>query len=153
MPIDEPLSTRNVSKLTTYELRQELTRRGKLDVPEESINHRSMLQRLIQVLLEDEQRAIDERTAEAEAQQQARLAEAKADRDKRKQEALERSRQRQLSGAYFEQLKQSNAPPEKQDLSGLEELSSTTIADDDGSVSDPFSEISGGKTRSKVHVR
>ena len=37
---DAPLSTRNVSRLTTYELRQELVRRDKLDIPDDQINHR-----------------------------------------------------------------------------------------------------------------
>ena len=44
-PIDKdaPLSSRNVSRLTTYELRQELVRRDKLDIPDDQINHRFAL--------------------------------------------------------------------------------------------------------------
>ena len=52
--ICEGLTIRNVGKLTTFELRQELVKRNCLDIPEENINHRTMLQRLVQVLLDEE---------------------------------------------------------------------------------------------------
>ena len=148
----EPLSTRNVSKLTTYQLRQELTRRDKLDIPEDNINHRSMLQRLIQVLMEDEQKALEEKATEAEAQRLAESTAAKASREAKKLEAIERSKQRQQNASYFEMLKQSNAPPAKPDLTAVEELSSASATDEDRPNDDPFSEVSG-KTRSKIHVR
>ena len=44
---DAPLSSRNVSRLTTYELRQELVRRDKLDIPDDQINHRFVLLNLM----------------------------------------------------------------------------------------------------------
>ena len=54
------ITSENISKLTTYELRQELVRRDCLDLDEESINHNSMMKRLMEELVKDEARASEE---------------------------------------------------------------------------------------------
>lgn len=52
--MDQVISTRNVDRLTTFELRQELVRRGALDIEDSKVNHRSLLQRLVVELVKDE---------------------------------------------------------------------------------------------------
>ena len=149
---DAPLSSRNVSRLTTYDLRQELVRRGKLDIPEDEINHKSMLQRLIQILLEDEQKAVDEKEALLEAERMAQFNATKAERERKKLEAIERSKQRQQNPAYFEALIETNILPEKKDLTALEELTSTDqIGESDVFSDDPFS--SSYSKKNKVHIK
>jgi hypothetical protein len=104
----EGLSTRNVSKLTTFALRQELVHRDCLDIPEEKINHNSMLQRLIEDLVKQEAKVAEDRTSVAvDTAQQERDA-AKALREQRKQEAIERSKARQAQKEYFETKKEAN---------------------------------------------
>jgi len=153
-PADAPLSTRNAGKLSTYELRQELVRRDKLDIPEESINHRTMLQRLIQVLLEDEEKAAAEKTAAQEEERAVQLLAAKQAREQKKLEALERSRQRQQSAEYFEAKQVANVEPlcavvapSAQEKEENEEDIIEVVTQDD-----PFSSISS-KSRNKIHTR
>ena len=95
------VTSANVSTLSTYELRQELELRGKMDLVEGTINHKSLLQRLVQELVAHES-SIEQAKVDADA---ARLHEQrdaeKALREQRKAEALERSRQRQADPSYF----------------------------------------------------
>jgi len=156
-PIDKdaPLSSRNVSRLTTYELRQELVRRDKLDIPDDQINHRTMLQRLMQLLLEDEKQAANTKEAGEEMKRMEKINDAKAERERRKQEAIERSKARQQDPSYFNKKVESNVAPEKTNLEGLEELNSATNEDegddgDEGTDSDPFSSNKRA-TRGKIH--
>ena len=148
-----PRSSRNVSRLSTYELRQELVRRNKLDIPEDEINHKTMLQRLIKLLLEDEEKAVNDKEALLEAERVQKLNEAKAERERKKQEALERSKQRQQNPDYFRELAESNKLPEKTDLTHLEEVAPSNdseavfVSDDD-----PFRSISS-KQKSKIYIK
>lgn len=147
------LTVQNVSKLSTYELRQQLVLRSALDIPEEKINHKTMLLRLIQILLEDEQRAADEKTAVLEAEMLKKNAALKELRDAKKMEAIERSKQRQQKSEYFESKSELNVPPEKIDLSYLEDFETNNGENPDvnGDPSDPL--CSFGKIRSKIHTR
>ena len=155
-PEDTPLSTRNVNKLTTFQLRQELERRGAFDIPEEQVNHKSIMQRLVQVLLEEERRVANEREANREAERIAQLNAAKAAREQKKLEALERSKLRQQNPKYFEAISESNKAPEKKDLQDLEEVDSsggTDVAEQhETSTEDPFSPFAH-RGRAKIHTR
>ena len=148
----EKLSTRNVSKLSTYALRQELVRREALDIPEEQINHNTMLKRLIEELVKDEAKATEERTeVVVDTAQQERDA-AKALREKRKQEAIERSKARQAQKDYFEAKKGNNAVPTRgmdtgNNVGGDAGEDNEKTTDDEV---DPFR--IGPSRRSKVHV-
>lgn len=152
---DAPLSSRNVSRLTTYELRQELVRRDKLDIPDDRINHRTMLQRLMQLLLEDEKEAASTKETEEEMTRMEKINNAKAERERKKQEAIERSKARQQDPSYFDKKVESNVAPEKINLEGLEELNSESNEGngedgDDSNDSDPFS-LNKKATRGKIH--
>jgi hypothetical protein len=103
-----PINTKNVHKLTTYELRQELVRRNKLDIPDDKINHNSMLQRLIQELVIDEANFAKERADVVVDKAQEERDAAKALREQRKAEALARSKARQSDPNYFKKREESN---------------------------------------------
>lgn len=51
--VEKEISSRTVSKLTTFELRQELVKRNALDIPEGSINYKTMLARLMTELVKE----------------------------------------------------------------------------------------------------
>ena len=109
----EQLSTRNVSKLTTFALRQELVRREALDIPDDQINHNSLLKRLIEELVKDEAKMTEERTETAvDVAQQERDA-AKVLREQRKKEAMERSKARQAQRGYFDEKQTANETGQK----------------------------------------
>jgi len=145
------ITSENVSKLTTFELRQELVRRECLDLDEDKINHNSMLKRLMEELVKDEARVTEERTSAAvDAAQQERDA-AKALRDKKKQEAIERSKARQSQKDYFKAKKDANVEPVKEEVpdsgaSGEDEEEEEI----DGKEIDPFR--IGPSKGSKIHV-
>lgn len=105
---DPPISTSNVHTLTTYAIRQELVRRDCLDIPEERINHNSMLQRLIVDLLKDEDRKVEEATEAAVDKAALEREKAKEIREQRKKDAIERSKARQANPEYFQRLKEDN---------------------------------------------
>jgi hypothetical protein len=152
------LTTQNVSSLTTYELRQELVRRNKLDIPENQINHRSMLQRLIVELVAEEDNKVAETTAKAVETTKSQMEAAKALREQKKQEAIERSRQRQAENpAYFQHRKELNeikktekieeiANDDSKEVDVVDNDTETATADDD-----PFRTTS--KHRSKIFVK
>ena len=105
---DVSITTSNVHSLTTYDIRQELVRRDCLDIPEEKINHNSMLQRLIVALLKDEEKQVEEATEAAVDKAALEREKAKAIREQRKREAIERSKARQANPEYFQRLKEDN---------------------------------------------
>jgi hypothetical protein len=144
------LTTRNVGSLTTFQLRQELTSRNALDIPEELICHKSMLQRLIQVLLDEENAALAERERVLEEERKAALESTKALRERRKAEALERSKARQADPSYFQNIAQLNKLPEKANIESLESTSAELTPENEESSSDPFISC---KQKSKVFVR
>lgn len=152
------LSTRNVSKLSTYALRQELVRREALDIPEEQINHNTMLKRLIEELVKDEAKVTEERTeVVVDTAQQERDA-AKALREKRKQEAIERSKARQAQKGYFSGKQEANETGQK-DLDSMSKLAAVSDSAEDGGgekdlhepENDPFRSYKP-TGRSKIHI-
>ncbi len=155
---ERQLTTQNVSSLTTYELRQELVRRNKLDIPEGQINHRSMLQRLIVELVAEEDIKVAEITSKAVETSKSQMEAAKALREQKKLEAIERSKQRQAENpAYFQHRKELN---ELKKTEKIEEIVSSDSkeneldddsGDNDAEDDDPFRTTS--KHRSKIFVK
>jgi len=112
----EPLSTRNVSKLTTFEIRQELNRRGKMDLPEETITHKTLLQRLIAELVSDEASVAQQAVSVAEKKNQDEREAARFLREQKKAEALARSEARRAANPnYFAEKQQLNVKPLRQE--------------------------------------
>lgn len=101
--IKEPLTLRNVGSLTTFEIRQELNRRNAMDLDEEKvqINFKTLLQRLVQELVKEEENNTLEHTTVVIDQAQLKRETDKAMREEKKKEALERSKQRQADKDYF----------------------------------------------------
>jgi len=112
----EPLSTRNVSKLTTFEIRQELNRRGKMDLPEEVITHKTLLQRLIAELVSDEASVAQQAISVADKKNQDEREAARLLREQKKAEALARSEARRAANPnYFAEKQQLNVKPVRQE--------------------------------------
>ena len=114
-----------------------------------------MLQRLMQLLLEDEKEAASTKETEEEMTRMEKINNAKAERERKKQEAIERSKARQQDPSYFDKKVESNVAPEKINLEGLEELNSESNEGngedgDDSNDSDPFS-LNKKATRGKIH--
>ena len=96
------VSSDNISKLTTYELRQELVRRGAFDfTDEDTVNYKTLMQRLMIEVLKDEERAVQEKEETRIEAAEVQKSEAMKLREQRKQEAIERSRLRQQNKEYF----------------------------------------------------
>ena len=149
--ICEGLTIRNVGKLTTFELRQELVKRNCLDIPEENINHRTMLQRLVQVLLDEENKIANQKTSSIEAEKMAALNAAKLAREQKKLEAIERSKLRQNNPTYFKELAEKNVAPKKTELENLEEFNLINDVTNTSDELDPFQ--SNFKPKRKIHIR
>ena len=79
-----------------------------------------MLQRLMQLLLEDEKQAANDKESEDEVKRLEKINNAKAERERKKQEAIERSKARQRDPSYFDTKVESNVAPAKPNLDGLE---------------------------------
>lgn len=144
------VSTRTVSQLTTYQLRQELVKRNALDIHEENINYKSMLARLIKELVIEEQIKTDEKVSFITKTNEEVKEQEKKRREDLKRDAIERSKKRQSNPDYFLQKKQELAT-EQETLSGEEnnnssEENKTTTTTDDIFRSTPMG-------RSKVHTR
>lgn len=152
------ISTRNVSKLTAFELRQELVKRNALDIPEDNINYKTMLARMMTELVKEEQTKDDIKATDIGKTYAEIKAEEKKIRDEKKREALEKSKLRQQNPDYFVQKKELNkkpelenastTPPENNDIGADESLSESTPNNDD---SDIFRSVPLG--RSKIHIR
>ena len=100
----------NVHEMSPFHLRQELIRRNKFDfASEDEVNPRSLLQRVIRALVEDQQvQEEDERRVLEEERGESLKDRLKREREERKREAVERSRQRQAERNYFSQKKAAN---------------------------------------------
>ena len=55
------ITSDNISKLSTFQLRQELVRRNAFDLAEDSVNYNTLLKRLLVEVLKDEEKAIQEK--------------------------------------------------------------------------------------------
>lgn len=106
----------NVHKFTTFTLRQELEKRNVTFESSDIINHNILLQKMIQILYNEQQRRQDETVTNdhmctiscsslVSETIQERLHQEKMER---KREAIERSKQRQLNKEYFQNKKIAN---------------------------------------------
>ena len=175
------ITTKNVGKLSTYEIRQELVRRSALDIEESKINHRTMLQRLMVELVKEEKQKGASSTAfstleisfhfiidskvigEQSNKLLAGKEEAKKLRELKKQEALQRSLERQKNPEYFAQISEKNKRVEKplleKDVEGEEDHrldENVSIAqqngdEDEDNNDDPFR--SKDKRKFKIFVK
>jgi hypothetical protein len=138
LPTSATLTSSNVHRMSTYELRQELVRRNCLDIPEAEINHNTMLQRLIQVLVIEEANATEAHTVAVVDKAQEERDAAKAVREQRKAEALERSKARQADPNYFRNRQEaSNKAKETPQVSAAVVEEETADEDEDVDY-DPF---------------
>lgn len=129
---------------------------------EKTINFRSLLQRLMQELVADEEKKADEKISQAVDEASREREKAKELRELRKKEALERSKQRQSDPNYFQQRKELNE--EKLSVKSTQVAPSETISKSDSaddateecsemsSQDDPFRSYKN-KSRSKIFVR
>lgn len=143
----------NVGSLTTYELRQELELRGKMDLTEGSINHRSLLQRMVQELVSHEARQAQVKIESDTVRIYGDRDTEKARREILKAEAMERSRARQADPAYFTTRAELNKKvfeakaPITSEVSAEVEEGGGNEEEEEG---DPFR---GTKKKTKVFVR
>ena len=105
------ITSQGVHKMSTYELRQELVRRNCLDIPDDEINHNTMLKRLIVELVKDESMIVEQHTLDVVHKAQEERDIAKALRELKKAEALARSKARQADANYFATKKDANVKP------------------------------------------
>lgn len=108
------ITLENVHTFSTYELRQELKKRGKFcnDDYIGPINHRLLLKEMVAILVrEREKEQEDAEKASAAVRITDEAAKARAER---KSAAIKRSEQRQASKGYFSSKKEANADLQKQ---------------------------------------
>ena len=174
MPLSdgEILSSRNVGKLTTYEIRQELVKRDAMDLEEKVINHRTLLERLVQELVKVEAKTYEEQNGSAVKAHLDEREFAKLERERKKAEAIERSKARQQDPSYFKRIADENsrlkeeADKKKQaQIEAAANVGRTVGAGDEEEEEDPFATAEEEeeeddpfrtikkKGRSKVHVR
>lgn len=134
-----------------------------MDLPDNQISFRSLLQRLMKELIKDEEEEAVRRLAEKEAQRNEDRERAKKERETKKLEALERAklRREQAGGEqiYFESRKiesQTTSESMKKD-SAVSEISNqnddtATTEELDNNETDPFRTYTS-KSRPKVFVR
>jgi hypothetical protein len=144
------ISSLSVHSMPTYDLRQELVRRNCLDIPEDDINHNSLLQRLIVELVKDESNEVQKRTADVLEKAQVDRDVAKELREQKKAEALARSKARQADAQYFATKQAANVRPEKTITVAAEEgVEKEHEEDDSTAIADPF-RVNAGKSRAKI---
>jgi len=153
------VTTGNAHTLTTYELRQELELRGKMDLAVGAINHKSLLQRLVQELVAQESQAAQSKVDSDAARIHEQCEAGKAQREQRKAEALERSRQRQADPSYFAKRAEANVAG-KEELDAKKAGGGADSTDDkeeeeeeeDVTADDPF-RTTKAKGKNKIVVR
>jgi len=156
-PMSKVITVYNASACTPYELRQELVRRGAMDIPEDKANYRSMLQRLMLELVNEQEQQNQQRLAETEAKQKAERDRLKEEREQRKQEALERSqKRREQDPEYFTKRKEAAAEIQEStteiDPPIIEEQKEEEHKDTSSAEIDPFRAYQP-KGRSKIFVK
>jgi phage terminase small subunit len=102
------LTIEKASKLSTFELRNELVKRNALDIPENLINYESLLARLIKDLVKEEDENQNNETIQSESTDKEVIKDLKKLREVKKQAAKERSNVRQENVTYFKHKKESN---------------------------------------------
>lgn len=107
------ITLENVHTYSTYELRQELKRRGKFcnDDYVGPINHRVLLKEMVTILVRESEKEQEDTEKSSAA---ARIAnDAAKARAERKSAAIERSKQRQSNKEYFALKQEANADLKK----------------------------------------
>lgn len=135
--------------------RQELTRRGAFDFKEgDTINYRTMLQRLMVELVKDEEKLAAERAQANIEKLETEIERSKRIREEKKREALERSKQRQSDPNYFAKRAEANS------LANQPTISEAVVTEEDKTdveesievvSSNPFDTYPKG--RSKIFVK
>ncbi len=132
----------NVHSLSTYELRQEVEKRGVLEGVESPVNHRNLMKKLVIILFEEKlghERVLELKLEKARME---KCDELKLERERRKQAMVQRSKACMESEGYFEKIKKANvAPPSRAAINALN-------SGDDVDESDEYNEC-GGRGTSK----
>ena len=155
------ITTRNASECNAYELRQELNRRNAFDFKEnDTINYRTMLQRLMIELIKDEENLAAEKARLSQERIETEIEKSKRIREEKKREALERSKQRQTNPNYFTQRVEANSTSKADPINSN---SNSTVVVEDLSSNENESEVEvinqnpfesfPKKTRSKIYVK
>jgi hypothetical protein len=136
--------------------RNELNRRGAFDFQEgDTINYRTMLQRLMVELVKDEEVVAAEKALEQTQRLETEIEKSKRIREEKKREALERSKQRQSDPNYFAQRIDANSQatqPKPETLVEQEDPTEEDSQEEDVVASSPFDSFPK-KGRSKIFVK
>jgi len=134
--------------------RQELVRRDAFDFEnEDSVNYRSLLERLVRELVKDEEKQTVEKNNKIEEEKRKERELAKQIRDEKKREAIEKSKKRQMDPNYFQKISQANVKPEPvESTASSEQVQDEVILENEVvNEEDPF-RISN-KQRNKIFVK
>ena len=161
------MNSNTVGNMSTFEIRQELDRRGAMDIPDKEINHRTLLQRLVKELVQEEEANYNKEVEEKEKQRMLKLEADKLEREKKKQAALERSKARRADPNYFANKTNANTELLNQNEINEEKLKNLETQENDdndggGNDNDPFGNdnndndddpfrTSTTKKRNKIH--
>ncbi|CAM9665693.1 unnamed protein product [Discosporangium mesarthrocarpum] len=135
------LTIEKLSKMTTYELRQEIDRRGLIGELK-TVSHNTLLRRLVQVVLDEEdERGRADAVEDTEQDQSGSGDKGKCnveerlrrEKEERKAFALERSKVRQAQQGYFQEKKLANN--QEKARQPMEDISEPSPEDSDPSVS------------------
>ncbi len=143
----------NVHSLSTYELRQEVEKRGVLKGVDSPINHTNLMKKMVSVLFEEKlecERVLEVKLENARMEKCDGL---KLERERRKQEMVERSKARKESEGYFENKKEANvAPPSR---AAIEAFNSGDDVDESDEYDDCGRRLASTSKhrRFKVHCR
>ena len=126
----------NIHNCSTYQLRQELKRRGMFCNDDENsipINHRFLLQTMIGILVGER----DEKDAARSSPTVHKMGHNQNDRVERKAAAIERSRQRQASAGYFEAKKAANERMKEENAARIQRKTVISNDEDEHDESEP----------------
>ncbi len=143
----------NVHTLSTYELRQEVEKRGVLEGVESPVNHTNLVKKVIEILFEEKLKREKVLEVELEKARMEKCDGLKIERERRKQEMVERSKARKESEGYFENKKKANVAPPS--CSAIEACSSIdeNLCGEDVDVSSGRFASTTKQRRFKVHCR
>jgi hypothetical protein len=137
-----------------------LVRRGAFDFKDEdTVNFRSLLQRMMTELVKDKQLKDEERSSKSLSDANEKRDTAKEDRERKKLEALERSKQRQQAKGYFDQRVEANTnaklAAEQKLKNQIENTFEVTVDEEEEETVkeiDPFRSFTS-KSKNKLFIR